>query len=440
MKRMEGLLFLALSGLAAAIAPAAAEEPHALSAVARLGKAMFFDPSLSASGAMSCASCHDPGHRYAPPNNLTVQLGGPDMDRPGIRTTPTLTYKALTPAFSMGEPAGSLETDDLTPMDEVAAKGRVAGLAPTTPVGTAARVAKAAIAAGTAAAAADTVPQGGMFWDGRADSLEDQTMGPLMSPFEMANGDTHDLYEKVRAGYGEAIARFFGEQVLHDERMTIDEAGFALARFQTEDPSFHSFDSKYDFYLRGAVQLTPAEARGLKLFDDPKKGNCASCHIDRPGADGAPPVFTDYEFEALGVPRNPAIPANGDPHYFDLGICGPMRSDSYSREARNCGLFKTPTLRNVATRPVFFHNGVFHSLEDVLHFYVERDTDPGRFYPKGVDGKVEKYNDLPARYRANIDTIDAPLDRKPGDRPALDDGEIEDVIAFLKTLTDGYRR
>jgi cytochrome c peroxidase len=157
-------------------------------------------------------------------------------------------------------------------------------------------------------------------------------------------------------------------------------------------------------------------------------------------ADGQPPDLTDFEFEGLGVPRNKAIPANADPRYYDLGICGPMRTDSYAHQGANCGLFKTPTLRNVATRHAFFHNGVYNNLEDVLHFYVGRDTNPEKFYPRAANGDVEKFNDVPWQYRQNIDVVDAPFDRHPGDRPALDDHEIDQVIAFLKTLTDGYQR
>lgn len=412
---------MALAGAAAGTLP----EPPAtgtapLSAVARLGRALFYDPSLSGSGEMSCASCHSPANHYAPDNARAVQLGGPHLDRPGMRTVPTLTYKAWTPAFEIGPENPRREANE----------GGATGPLSASDI----RQPKAV------AAATNIVPEGGMFWDGRADTLEEQTLGPLLSPFEMANAGIHGLYETIKAGYGTRLSTLFGASVLQDEKMTVAEVGFALARYQMEDPAFHSFSSKYDAYLRGKARLSPAEARGLKLFNDPKKGNCASCHLDKITADGRIPAFTDYEYEALGLPRNPRIPANGDPHFFDLGICGPLRDDIYSRQPGNCGLFKTPTLRNVATRHAFFHNGVFHSLEDVLHFYVERDIEPGRFYPEGPDGKIEKYNDLPARYRANVDTVDAPLDRKPGDRPALDDSEIDDVIAFLKTLTDGYSR
>jgi cytochrome c peroxidase len=115
-----------------------------------------------------------------------------------------------------------------------------------------------------------------------------------------------------------------------------------------------------------------------------------------------------------------------------------VRDDVYSRQPQNCGLFKTPSLRNVATRHAFFHNGVYHNLEDVLRFYAERDLHPEKFYPRKVDGSVDAYNDLPARYRGNVDIIDAPFDRKPGEAPALDEAEQKDIIAFLDTLSDGY--
>jgi len=101
-----------------------------------------------------------------------------------------------------------------------------------------------------------------------------------------------------------------------------------------------------------------------------------------------------------------------------------------------CGFFRSPTVRNTAIRTAFFHNGVFTSLRDVMHFYVERDLQPQKYYPNNPDGSVHKYDDLPAGFPVNIDR-DAPLDRKPGAAPALSESEIDDVIAFLGTLTDG---
>jgi cytochrome c peroxidase len=148
------------------------------------------------------------------------------------------------------------------------------------------------------------------------------------------------------------------------------------------------------------------------------------------------PQFTDYGLVAIGVPRNPEIPANADPHYYDLGMCGPLRIDLSGR-AEYCGRFMTPTLRNAATRQVFFHNGVFHSLRDVVAFYAERDTNPEKWYPREPDGHVKKFDDLPARYQSNVD-MDPPFGRRPGDPPALTPQEIDDVVAFIETLTDGY--
>jgi cytochrome c peroxidase len=303
-----------------------------------------------------------------------------------------------------------------------------------------AAVAKADASSAARASAEATVPRGGLDWDGRANTLQLQALGPLLDPNEMDNHSAADLLERIEhAEYADDIKKLFGANVFNQPELALDEALFALARFQTEDPSFHPYDSKYDAVLAGNAVLSEAEAHGLKLFDDPKKGNCSSCHIDRATLDGVfRPAFTDYQFEALGAPRNRDIPANSDPHFYDLGLCGPLRTD-YATAPAYCGLFKTPTLRNAATRKVFFHNGAFHSLEEVMHFYVERETDPAKWYPKLGNGEVDRYNDLPPEYRGNIDVVDAPFDGKRGDRPALNEAEIADVIAFIKTLTDGYR-
>ena len=156
-------------------------------------------------------------------------------------------------------------------------------------------------------------------------------------------------------------------------------------------------------------------------------------------ADGTPPMFTDYQYEALGVPRNAKLVINKDPKFFDMGVCGPFRDD-IKAQTQYCGMFLTPTLRNAATRQVFFHNGIYHSLDDVMAFYNERNTALEKFYPKGADGKVNKYDDLPPQLHANIDVADAPFDRKLGDQPAMTSGEIRDIIAFLHTLDDGYKQ
>jgi len=81
---------------------------------------------------------------------------------------------------------------------------------------------------------------------------------------------------------------------------------------------------------------------------------------------------------------------------------------------------------------------VFTSLEEVMRFYVERDLYPEKYYSRNPDGSVHKFDDLPPGYPNNVDH-DAPMDRVPGAAPALNESEIGDVIAFLRTLTDGYR-
>ncbi|WP_061535109.1 cytochrome-c peroxidase [Collimonas arenae] len=398
-----------------------------LSAVAEVGKKIFYDQSLSASGKLSCASCHNPDNAHAPANGLAVQLGGRHVQAQGGRAVPSLRYHEHAPAFSIG-PDIKPDEDDKGAVLQAAAKAN-----PIAPA-----VAKSTLQ--PAAAMQEVVPQGGFDWDGRAINLTDQAGGPLLAANEMANKSATQLLAKLKAApYAKDMLQLFGPAVFTSPNLALGEAYYALALYQKEDRSFHPYDSKYDYYLAQQVQLSEQEMRGLKLFKDPKKGNCATCHIEKPSRDGNfPPVFTDYQFEALAAPRNKAILANRDPKYFDMGMCGPWRKDA-AKQLNYCGYFKTPTLRNVATRQVYFHNGVFHSLEDVVHFYMERETKPEKWYPRGKDGLLKKYDDLPAAYHANVDVTDAPFDSKAGAQPALTDDEIKDVVAFLKTLNDGYR-
>jgi cytochrome c peroxidase len=219
--------------------------------------------------------------------------------------------------------------------------------------------------------------------------------------------------------------------------LAVDEAMFALGRYQIEEPSFHPYTSKFDAWLEGKAHLSPSELRGYKLFNDTEKANCGGCHVDQPTRDGQPPLFTDHQYEALAVPRNEALLVNQDPAYFDLGICGPYRADM-ATQTQYCSMFTTPTLRNIATRRVFFHNGVYRTLKEVMDFYNFRDTNPEKIYPR-VSGVVQKFNDVPEQYHENVDVTDPPLDRHAGDTPANTEQDEEDIIEFLKTLTDGYK-
>ena len=392
-----------------------------LSSLALLGQKIFYDPSLSASGLQSCASCHSPQHAYGPPNGRSVQLGGPKMILAGIRPPPSLTYLYRQGPFSIGPDPG--ETDNPVPLNQTASQA----------AGTS-RAAKSAAAASLNA----VVPQAGLFWDGRSNTLQMQASGPMLDPAEMANASEADVARKLaRTTYANLFAPLFGASILQRPSLLVAEAMSAVSRYQIEDPAFHRFDSKYDAWLEGRARLTPAERRGIKLFNDPAKANCGGCHLSRVSRDRLPPLFTDTQYEALGTPRNPLIPANKDPHFFDLGLCGPIRKD-LATQTQYCGMFLTPTLRNSSRRGVYFHNGVYHTLEEVIRFYNFRDTRPNKIYPLGPSGAVDIYNDIPKKYRANVDVTDAPFDRKANDAPVLSDQDMADIIAFLKTLDDGF--
>ncbi|MQA18701.1 cytochrome-c peroxidase [Rugamonas rivuli] len=364
--------------------PAQAE----LSQAAQLGELIFKDQSLSASGKQSCATCHDPSNAHGPTNNLAAQLGGATGDVQGFRAAPSLRYLNQNPAFFFAK---------------------------------------------------DGTPTGGFNRDGRAQSLAEQAERPFLAPHEMDNANKQSVVDKLKkAAYVEKFRALFGAGILDNAEQAFSRITFALQKYQLEDPDFHPFDSKYDQFLAGKVKLSDQELRGLALFNDPAKGNCIGCHTSARGADGAPPLFTDFTFDNLGLPRNKKLAATADPTYFDLGVCGPDRTDLAAR-ADLCGAFKVPTLRNVATRQTFFHNGAFDNLKDVVAFYVRRDTNPEEWYPTGADGVVQKFNDLPPEYRKNVNTTEVPYNRQPGMAPALSPSEIDDVVKFLGTLTDGYK-
>jgi cytochrome c peroxidase len=378
-----GLLVASLAACGGGGTPASPSRETPLSATAALGEKIFVDASLSASGRLSCASCHDAGAGHAPANALAVQLGGLLGDQQGTRKAPSLRYLAANTPFALD---------------------------------------------------AEGTPSGGFFWDGRAATLAAQAGGPLLNPREMANADKAAVVAKLaRASYADDFRRVFGAAVFDDVDGAFQRLALALQRYQLEDVAFHGYTSRYDAFLRGEAPLSTQELRGLALFNAPGKGNCAACHPSARAADGALPLLTDFSYDNLGVPRNPEIERNADPTYFDLGLC---QREELAARSDLCGAFRVPSLRNVAERRGFFHNGRFKTLKDALGFYVQRDTNPERWYPLDANGTPLKFDDLPAALHANVNTSEAPYNRRPGDAPALSDAEIDDVIAFLKTLSD----
>jgi cytochrome c peroxidase len=383
-----------------------------LSPQAQVGQQLFFDTNLSASKKMSCATCHDPANHYAQPtaNTAAVQLGGPNLATPGFRAVPTLTYKQYTPPYN----------DSATNPDGVSTNA----------------------------------PGGGFTWDGRADTQAQQAAIPLLSSFEMANTSQAAVVAVVQnASYAALFQQAYGTNVFNDMSTAFTDVGLALQAYQQEDPSFNAFTSKYDYWATVAlsnglpVNLTAAELRGYTVFN--YTGNCFACHYNGPMTGGGGALFTDFTYENASPPRNPHIPANASKPfvtYYDLGLCTAVNPDPVNPyviphvlpgSASLCGSFKTPTLRNTATRNVFFHNGVFTTLAQVIDFYNTRDTNPGKWYPT-VNGVVQKFNDLPTAYRVYVDNTDVPFGLSPGDTPYMTSQNEADLLCFLETLTDGY--
>lgn len=337
---------------------------------------------------MSCASCHSPANHYAPVNGLAIQLGGRALDRPGVRAVPSLAYADQVPDFNV-----ALANPD----------GSASG------------------------------PGGGLDWDGRAASLSAQSVLPLVSDFEMANPSMEAVVARIagRPAYASALRAAFGPGVFDVTARAEAAIGASFEAYIREDRSFHPYSSKYDAFTRGLATLTAQEQRGMTLFNDADRANCASCHTagEGPGRHGevSSGQFTDYFLRNIGAPpaRNAAA---------DEGLCGPLRTDLTPRkDPRNsayCGLFMTSGLRNVSTRHVFFHDGSIHSLRDAVEFYNTRDTDPDRWYRDAP---------LPEAVAANVDHTDMPFaNQQRGGTPLLSKQDIDDLLAFLQTLTDGY--
>jgi cytochrome c peroxidase len=351
-----------------------------LTARESLGRHLFTDVNLSRPSGTSCASCHDPQRAFAG-NHGGVQgvpLGSTGAS--GLRNTPSAMYAQFTPAFRV-------------------------------------------IADGGAARAV-----GGQFLDGRVDTLAQQALGPLLSAAEMNNPDAAAVVATVAASaYAEVFKGEWGADIFTRPEEAFIAIGESIAAYE-RSLDFRPFSSRYDDLLRGHDTFTASERRGMEAFFGP--GRCATCHTaDRTNPDPRASLFTNHQYVALGVPRNRTLAENADPTFFDLGLAGPKRS-APAGVPDAAGSFKVPTLRNVARRSAFMHNGVFTSLSEVVAFYATRDLDPRRWYPVG-----QRYDDLPSALRSNV-THRPPFDVAPGDPPRLTPRDVADIVDFLGTLSD----
>lgn len=348
-----------------------------------VGEKLFHDPALSGSGRLACSSCHVAERGHADAAGSFLPLGGVRLDQQGLRSSPTLRYL---------DAAGAFRFD---------AQGQ---------------------------------PRGGLFWDGRASSRAEQARGPLLGAAEMANPSVAAVAAALRTRPYLAELNFaYALPANANDAQLFDALLQALSDYQAGDPDYEPFTSKFDAVQAGRATFTPQEARGLAAFNDPRRGNCASCHTSN-GNNGQPALFTNFGYFALAAPRNQSA-ATLNPLFFDLGLCGPQRTDLSARTDL-CGLFKVPTLRNVALTAPYFHNGVLATLEQVVDFYATRDTDPARWYPS-IAGQVQRYNDLPPVYQANVEQR-PPFGRRAGQQGAFSPQDAQDIVAFLRTLSDGF--
>ncbi len=187
------------------------------------------------------------------------------------------------------------------------------------------------------------------FWDGREPSLEAQAGGPMQNPIEMA----HTQDGVVAAINANPEYKTLLEKAYGPGPATFTKARYAIASFER---TVLSGNSPFDKYMYGGDKkaMSAAAIRGLDVFRDPKKGNCAVCHtIEKDSA-----LFTDNKFHNLGV----GIDSKGE--LKDLG-----RFEVTKVEADR-GAFKTPTLRNIAQSGPYMHDGSLKTLKDVVDFYV----------------------------------------------------------------------
>ena len=364
-----------------------------LSRLEEIGRQIFHDPNLSEPRGTACVSCHLPHRGFAGNHGSGIGVAlGSQAGALGGRNAMSNAYTAFVPKFTF----------------------RVKG--------------------------ADVDPVGGLFWDGRADTPAQQALGPLLNPLEMNNPNAASVLAKIASGvYGKKFRDEFGANIFANPTLAFQKVGEAIAAYE-RTAELQPFTSKYDQFIQGKVALTPQEANGMKVFMAPNKGNCVSCHTMNPlSANPRDSLFTDFSHYALGVPRNTNIPRNANPSFYDLGLCGPDRNRPALTTAvpanvtieQFCGRFRMVSLRNTAERPGWMHNGFFTRLRDVVSFYATRNSDPKRWYgPTGVP------NDVPQAYLGNIIHDRAPFNRLPSAGPALTEREIDDVVAFLKTLSD----
>lgn len=342
----------------------------------KLGEALFHDENLSMNRTQSCASCHSPAQGFSDPRRSAEGAFslGDDGDSLGNRNAPTASYAAFIPPFHQNSGAMWI---------------------------------------------------GGLFWDGRANSLEEQAGGPPLNPVEMGMPDKAALVQRLRdnPAYVERFASLFAPDILQDDERGFEAMTQAIAAFERSE-ELAPFSSKYDRYLAGKEELSKEEELGRTLFFSEQFTNCNLCHQLRSSPMGTQETFSDYSYHNIGVPRNPAISleAGMPADFIDEGLlANPQVSDPAQR-----GKFRTPTLRNVAVTGPYMHNGVFQDLRTVVLFY-------NRYNSKTEAAQINPETGKPWGAAPVPETLSVP---ELTHGPALDARRVDALVAFLKTLTD----
>ena len=377
------------------------------------GEKLFFDTNLSTPEGQSCAACHGPEVGWTGPDEPVNKTGGvyPGAvhERYGNRKPNSSAYASLSPVFHAVNEDGKV------------------------------------------------VFVGGNFWDGRATGQKlgnpaaDQAQGPFLNPVEQNIANAKSLVEKVcRSEYsnmfkkvGNDIWKIKDICAVKDVNLQFNIIGIAIAAFENSG-KVNEFSSKFDQYLKGRVKLSAIEQKGLDLFKG--KAKCSECHAIEKGKDGTPPLFTDFTFDNLGMPKNPQNPwysmdasLNKDgKNWIDPGLADALKEmpqfAKYAEE--NYGKHQVPTLRNVDKRPspgfvkCYGHNGYFKSLQEIVHFYNTRDVLP---YPSKVSNPKPGINCWPEP------EVVRNMNRAELGNLGLTPEEEAAIVGFMKTLSDGYK-
>ena len=388
---------MAFSGFAAAPPPPqrlAVDGPEMIA----LGKSLFFDENLSQPDGQACASCHNPHTGFAHPNReYPVSQGVLDICF-GNRNAPSASYAKFTPPLHW----------DPTPTIGNMMQGMYVG---------------------------------GLFWDGRVNTLGEQAAQPFLNVLEMHNPNQTTVVQAIRASnYADLFLRVFGPRSLNDDTIAFKCAANAIAAYERSS-EVNPFTSKFDYYVDGQVELSEPEVRGLTLFTG--KANCTKCHsMDNPDPQhfpGLKPLFTNFGYQNIGVPKNPDNPFYNLPNeynpdgknFVDLGLGAILAANgdpnagipNASAQKQN-GKFKIPSLRNVAVTMPYEHNGVFKTLKEVVMFNNTRDVMGAGWPPPEVPQNVHRHMPMEPGFFGML---------------GLTNQEVDDIVAFLETLTDGYR-